>query len=556
MSDALRVEIRDFPFTRESVLSLPDDSKWPVIYLLHDYKNSAYVGESIDVKSRLSSHLRSDEKKMLSAAHIINSPSFNMSATKEMESKLIKYLAGDGHYKLLNRNDGLVDHRYYQQEMYENVFEKVWSELLEKGIVKHSKKEVDNSDLFKYSPYKSLTLEQKKCVGDMLWSLAGESTDSVLVSGGAGTGKTVLATFLFKLLASPIRELNFLDFGLNSEQHQTLIAKWGSRPPKMGLVIAMTSLRSTMRKVFKQVEGLHQKMVLGPGDLAKANYDIVVVDEAHRLRRRKNITNFGSFDITNKKLGFDKDGHELDWVLKQGRQHILFYDAAQSVKPSDVPATAFVTLAGSDRTKRLDLRQQMRCGGGIGFQDKVHHILDVKSVQSTPLPVSDKDGFEFLLFDDPNYLFDSIQEKDDEYGLCRTVAGFSWKWHKKDAAAEDVVLDDKKYNWNTTNEDWINSSNAVDEIGCIHTVQGYDLNYVGVIFGKEITFNWDTQEIEIIRGKYFDVKGKSSTTDEELKGYIVNIYKTILLRGIKGVYVYACDADMRRYLAGHVLRVR
>jgi SOS-response transcriptional repressor LexA len=90
------------------------------------------------------------------------------------------------------------------------------------------------------------------------------------------------------------------------------------------------------------------------------------------------------------------------------------------------------------------------------------------------------------------------------------------------------------------------------EIGCIHTVQGYDLNYTGVIFGKEINYNSATNKIEIDSSNYFDKYGRIGVNEEELKNYIVNIYKTIMYRGIKGTFIYAYNKELREYLQNHI----
>jgi uncharacterized protein len=111
--------------------------------------------------------------------------------------------------------------------------------------------------------------------------------------------------------------------------------------------------------------------------------------------------------------------------------------------------------------------------------------------------------------------------------------------------------------WNSTNIDWINSDNSVDEVGCIHTTQGYDLNYSGIIFGHEIGYDPVQKQIIIHDKNYFDKLGKQSIKDpEDLKNYILNIYKTVLLRGIKGTYVYACDPDLRDYLAQYMVTAK
>ena len=135
------------------------------------------------------------------------------------------------------------------------------------------------------------------------------------------------------------------------------------------------------------------------------------------------------------------------------------------------------------------------------------------------------------------------------------IAGYSWKWiSNKDDSLLDIEIENTKLRWNSTNIDWVNSPNAINEVGCIHTTQGYDLNYSGIIFGNEISYSKEKDEIIIKEENYFDANGKQSIKDpSELKEFIINIYKTILLRGIKGTYVYACDKNLREYLSSHIL---
>ncbi len=115
--------------------------------------------------------------------------------------------------------------------------------------------------------------------------------------------------------------------------------------------------------------------------------------------------------------------------------------------------------------------------------------------------------------------------------------------------AIDIEIDGYKIQWNKTTENWINTLNAVNQIGCIHTSQGYDLNYAGIIFGNEIKYNPSNNKIEIDSSQYFDKKGKQGITDPSvLKEYILNIYKTMMLRGIRGTYLYVCNNELRVYL--------
>ena len=158
-------------------------------------------------------------------------------------------------------------------------------------------------------------------------------------------------------------------------------------------------------------------------------------------------------------------------------------------------------------------------------------------------------NYEFALVDDITIFRDLILEKNESHGLSRMIAGYSWKWiSKKDPSLFDINIDGLELRWNTSANDWINQTGSEREVGCIHTTQGYDLNYAGIIFGHEITYNEEEGRIEILKENYFDRNGKVGIqSDDQLRDYILNIYKTIMLRGIHGTYVYVCDPSLRAY---------
>ena len=531
---------------------------WPLVYILSDDDlKKAYIGETTDAPSRMYAHLSNNRKNQLTTAHIITSEKFNKSATLDIESNLIKYLFGDGHYTLLNGNLGLANHNYYQKrDIYWRIFSSIWNKLQAKGITKHSLEHIDNSDLFKYSPYKSLTKEQTKGLIAILKGLLNEGHKNIIIEGGAGTGKTIVATFLFKILHSEQDELTFRQLGKDDPQLLQLIelVKAKFHTPKIALVVPMSSFRSTLKKVFKNIRGLKSKMVIGPAEAAKEKYDILVVDESHRLRRRNNLgTYFGNFDKVSAKLNLEpKNNSELDWVLKQSQKTILFYDKAQSIKPSDVRKEDFAKLKGSKQTIITKLESQFRVKGGNAYIDFVEKLLSCGIEASNHQYRSD--SYEFLLFDSIEDMIKEVKLKEEQEGLSRLIAGYSWKWRSKtDKGAYDIEIENCRLRWNSTSNDWINSDNAVNEVGCIHTTQGYDLNYAGIIIGNEVTYDKKNHKLVILSENYYDINGKSSIEDpNELTEYIINIYKTILLRGIKGTYVYVCDEELRKYLSKHI----
>lgn len=547
------VQINKYQFSKagsaEYVLNAYMNNSWPVVYIIKDDKiGEAYIGESTNAINRMKNHMVNPDRNKLNDLLIISCDKFNKSAVLDIESNLIQYMSSDGTYKLQNGNAGLIDHNYYQREQYKKLFENVWEHLRGEKYAKNPLSRIDNSDLFKYSPYKSLSVDQHDSVLEILSLLARKEENTVFVEGGAGTGKTILAVYLVKLLKTDIMDhhLDEADETYSEEIQKIKEIRTKFKDPRVALVVPMTSLRKTLKNVFSQVKGLKGSMVIGPSEVSKNEYDVLIVDEAHRLRKRKNITNFKSFDDANKLLGFDiHEGTELDWILKQSKNQIFFYDEGQSIKPSDIDQEKFRKQKWS--AALLKLESQMRVKGGMDYINFVDNLLHCRLEEGDAKFKSD--AYDLKLYDSLTELYADLKKKEDEHGLCRLLSGYSWEWKSAKADVPDITIESLNLKWNTTNEDWINSPNAFNEVGCIHTTQGYDLNYTGIIFGKEITYNPETKQIEIDARQYFDKKGKQGIEDPALlKEYILNIYKTMMLRGIKGTYVYVCDEGLRGYM--------
>lgn len=561
MTDAHLVEVNRYPFSKEALADIRNNAfagtNWPLVYILSDGdERRAYVGETTDALSRFSTHLSHEEKRLLTTVHLISSERFNKSATLDIESGLIKYMAADGAFRLLNGNLGLVDHNYYQKdELYTRVFRAAWDKLRAEGIARHSLESIDNSDVFKYSPYKSLSRDQRQGLLGIMYALLDDKVESLVVEGGAGTGKSVLAIFLFKLLNSDDGELNLRSFSEEEAELRNLLDKLRERYPKprMALVVPMTSFRKTLQKAFRNVAGLKSDMVIGPAELAKRNYDIVMVDESHRLRKRANLgAYYGSFDKACEALGFDKHNcSEVDWVCKQAHKSIFFYDENQSIKPSDANPADFTKLKAAGSTQVQTLSSQFRVRAGQPYVKFVDDLLNVRLGTGKRFRPG---SYEFEVFDSIEAMLQVVSEKNQQFGLSRLIAGYSWPWvSKKDPEQHDIEIENIRLRWNRTNTDWINTPGAESEVGCIHTTQGYDLNYAGIIFGHEIRYDKANNQIVVDPDCYHDRNGKQGIHDpDELKQYILNIYKTIMLRGIRGTFVYACDESLRDYLKQHI----
>ncbi len=567
LSFELSIEISEkFDFKKESLPKIEQNTwvknQWPLVYFIQsDSKKLAYVGESTNAASRIKNHLANPERCKLDKISIIGSDKFNKSATLDIESNLIQYITAEGTFELQNGNYGLINHKYYQQDLYRNLFKEVWNKLVEKKIVTKSLTEIENSELFKYSPYKSLNEDQYQSVLEILDGLASKKSNQIFISGSAGTGKTILATYLMKLLLTVVENNQLEEFNDDELREINYIKAFQTKYPnaKIGLVVAMTSLRESLENVFKKIPGLKSSMIVNPSDTFKLKdkYDLLIVDEAHRLRQYKNISWMGAFKKNNQKLGLDDSGTELDWILANSKNQIFFYDSAQSVKPSDVDSKNFLKLLTNKSTLQLALKSQMRVNGGNNYIQFVDDLLHVKRSENSKYQ---EEKYELLIFDSFIDLHSELVKREHQFGLCRMIAGYAWQWlsnpkldPKPVSNVTDIDLDGLKFKWNSTDKDWINSENAFEEVGCIHTTQGYDLNYTAVIFGKEINYNKEKNIIEIDPKKYFDINGKKGISNpEQLKSYIINIYKTIMYRGIKGTFVYAYNKELRDYFKQHI----
>lgn len=508
------------PQTITSLKDVPFSNDWPVVYILENGEEM-YVGETVSAYNRFRQHYENPARQKLSRGYIITDEEYNKSAALDIESSLIQYLAADNKFVLQNGNAGLSDHSYFDREKYQAKFQIIWGELQKIGLADKDLVQIKNSDLFKYSPYKALTDEQLNIVRDIERFLDTGVEITHIVKGEPGTGKSVLATYLAKYL-------------VESEKTTSL---------KIGLVVPQSGLRKSIKKVFSRVQGLKSNMVLGPSDVVGETYDVLIVDEAHRLRRRVNLSAYGPFDAANKYYGLGNAGTQLDWIMRASRSQVLLYDGNQSVVPGDIRPDKITTLNSMEYV----LSSQLRVLAG---NDCINFIDDLLATRVEKIP--DFGVYDLRYFSSVSEMIAEIKDKNQEHGLARVVAGYAWEWKSKlkDSQDYDIELDGLKLKWNSTNIDWVNSKSAIDEVGCIHTVQGYDLNYVAVIIGPEVTYDARASRLVIDKQKYKDINGKRSIgSQEELEQYITNIYKTLLTRGIKGTYIHACDPGLADYLS-------
>ena len=279
-----------------------------VVYLIHD-NNNLYIGETTSAAARMSQHLKNEEKKDLKVIEVVFNGRFNKSVILDYEQRLIKYCSVDGRFKnILNKNKGQqAIHDYYQRKFYRNQFTVLWQEMLDKKLANSSVEIIENKNIFKFSPYNALNGEQNevsiKVINEIIDSFVNDKKGVSLVHGCAGTGKTVLAISIINSLVNAINiDDSLLDIkaeafedDIDQSKRNTLLrlkkfiqTQRGGKEFKIGFVFPMPGIRGTVKNVFKECgNGLVSEMVIGPTDVIKEDYDILFVDESHRLSKRK-----------------------------------------------------------------------------------------------------------------------------------------------------------------------------------------------------------------------------------------------------------------------------
>ncbi len=512
---------------------------WPMVYILAN-DETAYVGQTTSVATRMGQHGANIEKKDFTTVNIIFNEEFNSSVITDYEHRLIGYMHGDGRYSLTNKNDGMTDTNYFSKEAYGEMFRDLWDELRRLDLVDHTLDEIEESEVFRYSPYKGLSSDQRVALDKILAAIESDrdTEGPVVIEGMPGTGKTVLAVYLLKMLKDDPR---YADMNVR-------------------IVEPVTSLRNTLRKSLAGVSGLGPEDIISPADIVKSefgyipgkkdNFDILLVDESHRLKRRVNLaTQYGNYDRVNRTLGLERAATQLDWILDQAKLPVFFYDPLQTVGPSCIERHQMLDSLGPNACNPISLDSQMRVKGGKEYLDYIAAILS----GSNPAPRT-FENYDMTMHEDFRDFTDSFEREFAEHDLTRIVAGYAWEWiSKKDSSAFDIEIDGIGLRWNCTYDNWVGkgleNAAVAHEVGCIHSVQGYDLSRAYVLIGNDIQLDPETGALRANKASYYDRNGFATATPEELTQFIKNIYYVLLTRGIYGTHVYVCNPELREYLS-------
>lgn len=289
-----------------------------------------------------------------------------------------------------------------------------------------------------------------------------------------------------------------------------------------------------------------KQLFRSPFNLCKAPrnfYDCLIVDEAHRLVKQM----YGDFNGEN----------QVKECINASLLTIFMIDEDQRITTKDIGSIeeikhwAFKAGATVIRNENTVLKSQFRCNGSDQYIQFVNNILQIGEHVDVDL---DEINFDVQVFDDPNEMRDLLREKNAINNKARMVAGYCYDWDVKNKRGDyDIYLENGfKAKWNLA-EDKIFAINpdSFEEVGCIHTTQGLEFDYVGVIIGKDLRFDPEKNKVvtdQTAISRDDKSSGIRAAGQGLAKQLIKNTYKTLLTRGQKGCYIYCEDKNLANYI--------
>ena len=349
---------------------------------------------------------------------------------------------------------------------------------------------------------------------------------TIIVKGGPGTGKTVVA---INLLAKLTNEGQFVQY---------------------------TSKNSAPRSVYAKKLTGHKKtsinnMFKGSGsyvDVDANMIDTIICDEAHRLNEKSGMFhNFGQ--------------NQIKEIINASLCSVFFIDESQRVTLSDIGSVAEIKKWAKEldsEISEMELVSQFRCNGSNGYLAWLDDVLEIRNTANSDMKDID---YDIRIVDSPNEVRDLIIERNKSVNHSRILAGYCWAWPKagqNDTNVHDIKIGDFEMSWNLGNSlTFAIDEDSVNEVGCIHTSQGLEFDYAGVIIGDDMRYE---------NGHIVTDFTKRAKTDQSLKGIkklykenpefalkeadeiIKNTYRTLMTRGMKGCYIYCTDKNLANYL--------
>lgn len=562
--------IKEYPYNNQGLKELEEGesreeskiiSRYPTVYVVNDKKKkkiySVYVGETNNIAKRTAQHLHDDPKsredwRELSESktakmYVIGHQHFNKSMTLDIENQLMLYLSSVENVKALYNRRSNDQDEYYPVNEVQDIFTQIWTQLHQKNSELFPAMEVlKDLAIFKASPFHKLTHEQLEAK-NLIMERVNSSLDNdeegqlIMVTGEAGAGKTVLLSNLFYDLVG--------------------YKKYG-HPLNVHIMVNHDEQVKVYREISKKL-GIDVNLVGKPTSFINKGEkaDVILVDEAHLLWTQGKQ----SYQGTN----------QLEDLRKLGKVVVIIFDQHQVLRSQQIVEAAQLQKMVGEALKSdnlIELKNQLRIDANESTIQWVRDLVDHQKVGK----LQSDSKYEIKVFDSPKDLENAIQIKnrsdlDSHYanGISRLIATFDWTFSTGSKPADgsptwDVKIGDWRMPWNNQlktkqkrsvsyrNLSWAERSETINEVGSTYTIQGFDLNYAGVIIGPSVKYRDGMIVFDPKAHANKDANQKRTLQSGEKRSFaeklIRNELNVLLTRGVHGLYIYAVDPELREAL--------
>lgn len=553
-------------------------TRFPTVYIVIDKIHGnrkkfgqfkAYVGETNNIVRRTEEHLNSESEDRTDWTELNNSndakiiviahKEFNKSLTLDVENQLMKYLLSDDAIGELNNRRSNDQDLYFTRDHFRDIFQNIWDELSKRNEnIFPSVDDITNSAIFKASPFHKLTDEQlnarDKIIDKIKKIRNGDSTDNlIIIKGSAGTGKTVLLSSLFSELNKPDNQEAYI-----LVNHDEQLKVYENIASKIGIKTKMGDSIANKPTMF-----LNQHLVDEINKCKQNKVDISLIDEAHLLFTQGNQSYQGK--------------NQLGDIMNVSNVVVAVLDPMQVLKNNGyLEQTYYDTLITNAKKNNnlIELSDQNRM---VASKETINWIEDIVTKNEiNKIPNDEK--YDLRVFGNVNDMYNEIKKHNDNIesltkGLSRLVATYDWKYNKNKkniiklengnefADLWRVKIGDKfNLPWNNQlpvekkykGLSWAEQPQTINEVGSTFTIQGFDLNYCGVIIGPSVKFR--DGKIVYDKSESYDKKvtGRRTLKNDEKKDVsselIRNQLNVLLKRGVHGLFIYAVDDKLRKEL--------
>ncbi len=360
---------------------------------------------------------------------------------------------------------------------------------------------------------------------------AADSKTVVIVTGGPGSGKSVIALSLLGELA---------------RQGRTVLHATGSRS-------FTTTLRNVAGKGSSRVKSMF-KYFNSFMDAEKNGLDVLILDEAHRIRETS--------ENRYTKAQFRKGRPQVDELIAAARVPVFLLDEHQVVRPGELGTVDEIEAYATSldlKVHRISLDDQFRCGGSEAYVRWVQRLLGLEP--GGALAWTDEDAFEVSVADSPQELEQVLESKRGAGFGARMTAGYCWPWSDPEADGRlvpDVAIGSWSRPWNLKGDRaiggappaalWASDPAGFGQVGCIYTAQGFEYDWNGVILGPDLVWRTDRWVIARSANRDPDFRSRDKVPDEEFDRLVRNVYKVLLTRGMIGTVIHSCDPETNALL--------